>query len=151
MPAGVLVTIPAPVPALETVSAKVGVNVAVTAVAAVRVTAQGPVPVQMPPLQPVKTDPVAGVAVSVTTVPLTKLAVQMEPQSIPPGVLVTAPAAPALKTVTAKTGVKVAVTAVAAVSVTMQGPVPVQVPPLQPVKTDPAAGVAVSVTTVPLV
>ena len=82
MPAGVLVTIPAPVPALETVSAKTGVNVAVTVVAAVRVTVQGPMPVQVP-LQPVKTEPGAGVAVSVTSVPLTKLAVQMVPQSIP--------------------------------------------------------------------
>ena len=83
MPAGVLLTVPAPVPGLETVSAKVGVNVAVTAVAAVSVMAQGPVPVHAPPLQPVKTDPTAGVAVSVTTVPLTKLAVQVVPQSIP--------------------------------------------------------------------
>ena len=63
-------TVPAPAPALVTVSAKVGVKVAVTAVAALRVTVQGSVPVQMPPLQPVKTDPAAGVAVSVTTVPL---------------------------------------------------------------------------------
>ena len=83
MPAGVLLTVPAPVPGLETVSAKVGVNVAVTAVAAVSVTAQVPVPAHAPPLQPAKTDPVAGVAVSVTTVPLTKLAVQVVPQSIP--------------------------------------------------------------------
>src|SRR5437867_1164460 len=106
MPEGVLVTVPAPVPALETVSAKVGVNVAVTAEAVVRVTVQGPVPVQVP-LQPVKTDPVAGVAVRVTTVPLTKLAAQVAPQSTPVGVLVTVPApAPALETVRAKTGVK---------------------------------------------
>ena len=63
-------TVPAPAPALDTVSAKVGVNVAVTAVAAVRVTVRGAGPVQVPPLQPVKTDPAAGVAVSVTTVPL---------------------------------------------------------------------------------
>jgi len=99
-----------------------------------------------------KTDPVAGVAVSVTSVPLAKLAVQVVPQSIPAGVLVTVPAPdPALKTLSAKVGVKVAVTAVAAVSVTVQGPVPVQAPPPQPVKTDPTAGVAVSATTVPLV
>src|SRR5438034_8864603 len=70
MPAGVLVTVPAPVPALETVSVKTGVKVAVTAVAAVRVTVHVPVPAQVPPLQPVKTDPAAGVAASVTIVTL---------------------------------------------------------------------------------
>jgi hypothetical protein len=48
----------------------VGVNVAVTAVAAVIVTVQVPVPVHPPPLHPVNTDPAFGVAVSVTTVPL---------------------------------------------------------------------------------
>src|SRR5947199_21706 len=133
MPAGVLVTIPAPVPALETVSAKTGANVAVTVVAAVRVTVQGPMPVQVP-LQQVKTEPGAGVAVSVTRVPLTKLAVQIVPQSTPAGWLVTS-----------------AVTADAAVRVTVQGAVPVHVPPLQPVKTEVGLGIAVSVTTVPLV
>ena len=66
MPEGVLVTVPTPVPAVVTVRTKLGVNVAVTTVAAVRVTVQGPVPVQAPPLQPVKTDPAAGVAVRVT-------------------------------------------------------------------------------------
>ena len=46
------------------------VNVTVTVVAAVTVTVQGPVPLQPPPLQPPKMDPAAGVAVSVTAVPL---------------------------------------------------------------------------------
>ena len=36
------------------------------------VTAQVPVPVQPPPLQPVKVEPAAGVAVKVTAVPLAK-------------------------------------------------------------------------------
>jgi len=71
IPAGVLVTVPLPVPALLTVRMKVcGSKVAVTVVAAVRVTVQAPVPVQPPPLQPVKTEPLAGVGVSVTAVPL---------------------------------------------------------------------------------
>src|SRR5437016_3604331 len=65
MPAGALVTVPVPVPALETVSAKVGsVNVAVTVVAAETVTVHVPVPEQPPPLQPVKVEPPAGAAVS---------------------------------------------------------------------------------------
>jgi len=73
IPAGELVTVPLPVPALVTVRAeKVGSTpkVAVSVVVAVKVTAQDPVPVQPPPLQPVKVEPVAAVAVSVTTVPL---------------------------------------------------------------------------------
>jgi len=45
-------------------------NVAVTEVSAFRVTVQVPVPEQPPPLQPAKAKPLAGVAVSVTTVPL---------------------------------------------------------------------------------
>ena len=44
----------------------------------------------------------------------------------------------------------VAVTVVAALSVTVQVPVPEQPPPLQPEKVEPAAGVAVKVMAVPL-
>jgi hypothetical protein len=44
---------------------------------------------------------------------------------------------------------KVAVTPVAALSVTLQVPVPVHPPPLQPPKTEPDAALAVSVTRVP--
>ena len=47
-------------------------KVAVTDLAASMVTAQVPVPVQAP-LQPEKAEPLAGVAVRVTTVPATKL------------------------------------------------------------------------------
>ena len=70
IPAGVLMTVPMPAPAVVTLRTTVGVKVAVTTVAAVRVTVHVPLPVQLPPLQPLKTDPVAGVAVSVTIVPL---------------------------------------------------------------------------------
>src|SRR5439155_2404288 len=81
MPAGLLVTVPAPVPALETVSVKVcRVKVAVTVVAAEMVTVQVPVPEQPPPLQPLKVEPPAGAAASVTAVPLVKLAAQVAPQ-----------------------------------------------------------------------
>src|SRR5207249_2801682 len=47
--------------------------------------------------------------------------------------------------------VKVAVTVVAAETVTVQVPVPEHPPAVQPVKVEPAAGVAVNVTAVPLV
>src|SRR5436309_2706383 len=154
MPAGELVTVPLPVPALLTVSAKVGrLKVAVTVVAAETVITHDPVPVHPPPLQPLKVEPAAGVAVTVTAVPLGKLAEHVAPQVIPAGELVTVPLpVPALLTVSATVGrAKVAVTVVAALRVTVQAPVPEHPPPLQPVKVEPAAGVAVNVTAVPLV
>ena len=91
MPAGLLDTVPVPAPAVETVRTKVGVKVAVTVVAAETVTTHDPVPVQPPPLQPVKAEFALGVAVIVTAVPLVKLAVQLAPQLIPAGLLVTVP------------------------------------------------------------
>ena len=54
------------------------------------VTVQPLVPPQAP-LQPLKTQPLAGVSLSVTWEPLAKLALQVEPQLIPDGVLVTVP------------------------------------------------------------
>ncbi len=69
IPAGELVTVPLPAPARLTVSVYVAiVNVAVTERAWSIVTVQPPVPEQAP-LQPPKTEPTDGVAVSVTTVP----------------------------------------------------------------------------------
>jgi hypothetical protein len=53
-------------------------------------TVQVPVPVQAP-LQRVKAEPEAGVAVSVTPVPLGTLALQVLPQAIPFGLEVTVP------------------------------------------------------------
>ena len=71
IPAGALVTVPLPVPALLIVSAKVwAVKVAVTERAALMVTEQVvAVPVHAP-LQPLKVEPAAGVAVNVTAVAL---------------------------------------------------------------------------------
>jgi len=67
------------------------VKVAVTVVAAETVTTHDPVPEHPPPFQPVKVEPVAGVAVSVTALPLAKLAEQVTPQLMPAGELVTVP------------------------------------------------------------
>src|SRR5205807_9667721 len=76
-------------------------KVAMTARAALIVTLQVPVPVQLP-LQPVKVAPAAGAAVRVTTVPVVRAVEQVAPQEIPAGELVTVPLpAPALVTVRA--------------------------------------------------
>jgi hypothetical protein len=93
MPAGLLVTVPFPVPPLVTVKVyelATTLKVAVTDLAAFIVTVHVPVPVQAP-LQPAKVEPDAAVAVSVTEVPLEKLAVQVPGQLIPAGLLVTVP------------------------------------------------------------
>ena len=70
IPDGFEVTVPVPVPLRVTVSAYVlGVNVAVTVVAAVIDTTQLPVPLQPPPDQPAKFESELGEAVSVTLEP----------------------------------------------------------------------------------
>src|SRR5438132_1818741 len=131
----------------ENVKGPVTLNVAVTTVGAPRDRVHGPVPEQLPPLQPPNADPPSGVAVSVTTVPPTKLAAQVAPQLMPAGMLVTVPApAPTVETVRTKTCANVAVTVVAADTVTTHPSEPVHPPPLQPLKTQFAPGVAVSVT-----
>jgi hypothetical protein len=65
------------------------VKVAVTVVATIMGTVQVPVPEQPPPLQLVKVDPGAAVAVRVTEV--LKFAWQVEGQVMPAGTLVTVP------------------------------------------------------------
>src|SRR3989454_9468469 len=149
--AGVLFTVPAPAPAVETVRAKTDEKVAVTVVAAETVAPHGAVPLHPPPLQPTNTEPPSGAAVTVTTVPAAKLAEQIAPQVTPAGVLVTVPApAPAVATVRTTADAKVAVTVVAAETVTTHGAVPLHPPPLHPTNSEPPSGAAVSVTTVPL-
>ena len=105
IPAGLLVTVPVPVPAFVTVKGKVVgfvVKVAVTDCAAFMVTTQLPLPLQAP-VHPVKDEPVVGVAVNVTCVPLLKLALHVVPQLIPAGLLVTVPVpVPAFVTVKGK-------------------------------------------------
>jgi hypothetical protein len=72
MPPGTLVTVPVPLPPFVTLNTNcVAVNVAVTLSAAVMSIVHVPVPLQAAlPLQPVNVEPLAGVAVRVTVVPL---------------------------------------------------------------------------------
>jgi hypothetical protein len=154
MPAGLLVTVPLPAPALVSVRVNDGsAKVAVTEVAPLIVTVQVvAVPEQPPPFQPEKVEPDAGAAVKVTAVPLVKEVEQVVPQEMPAGELVTVPLpAPALVTVRANEAcMNVAVTEVAPLIVTVQVvAVPEQPPPFQPEKVEPAAGAAVRVTAVP--
>src|SRR3954467_8488069 len=148
MPLG-LVTVPCPESrAASMVRRRPTANVAVTALAALRVTSHVFVPVQAPD-QPVNEDPSAAVAVNVTFVPTSYAALQVAPQLIPAGALVTPPEPlPVFDTVSVGVAAKVAVTLCATVSSTWQLAVPPPAP-LQPAKRDPAAAVAVSVTFVP--
>ena len=154
-PAGALATVPVPEPETVSVRAKTvaGVKVAVIVVALTGETAQVLVPVQPPPDQPVKIDPALAVAVRTTGLPDGKLAEQLVPQEMPAGELVTLPLpSPARITVSVTgAGAKVALTVVAVVSVSEQDPVPAHPAPDQPMKTQPAEGVAVSATAVPAV
>ena len=69
MPAGLEATVPAPSPDLPAVSVKVWIaKAAVAERAAVMVTVQVAPETEPQPLQPVKSEPTAGVAVKVTTV-----------------------------------------------------------------------------------
>jgi len=105
--------VPEPVPVLVAVSVKVWrVKVAVTLLFPVMVTVQVDPAAEVgvmrdlpfvrlvlafaddepsQPVQLVKVEPVAGVGVRVTTVPESKSAVQVDPQSIPEGLLATVP------------------------------------------------------------
>jgi hypothetical protein len=68
----------------------IAANEAPTCCTEFMVTGQVATPVQAP-LHPEKVLPGAGVAVRVTELPLEKLALQVEPQLMPAGLLVTAP------------------------------------------------------------
>lgn len=123
-------------------------NVAVTDAAALSVTAQVAVPEQPAPLQPPNVEPCAADAVNVTCAPLAKFAEHAEGQLIPEGTLFTVPVpVPASVTVSETPPLaKFADTESLAVMVNVQAPVPSQISPPQPVKIEPAFGVAVSVT-----
>jgi hypothetical protein len=97
-----VLTLPVPAPAVASDSANcLTFQVAVTFRAWLMVTWQLPVPVHDPP-QPANTDPVPGVAVSVTTVPVSNGTLQVAPQLSPSGLEVTLPEpVPAFATVSA--------------------------------------------------
>lgn len=128
-------------------------NVGVTVLLACRVSLHVPVPVHRPD-HPAKVLPASGVGVNTTAVPLGKLAVQLPGQSIPAGVLVTAPApVPTLFTVSWMGAIvlKVAVTDVAAFREMVQVVlVPLQ-PPDHAANLEPDLAAAVSLTDVPAV
>ena len=96
----------------------VGLNFAVTLSLALSVTTQVEPVLQLPPVQPAKDEPLAGVAVSVTEVAGAKLALQVCPQLMPEGLLLTVPLPMPLK-VTVSTGevLKLAMTEVFCVTV----------------------------------
>lgn len=128
------------------------VKVAVTVVLPLRVTTQGPVPVQAP-LHPVKIVPGFGEAFRVTILPLPKVEVQVPGQESPLGVEVTVPW-PVPARVMVRDGVvtigeKVAVMTVFAVGVSVHGAVPAQPVPLHPVKVIPGSASAVRVMALP--
>jgi hypothetical protein len=160
MPAGALVTVPVPVPLFVTLSANCGGGAVPELKFAVAVTAELIVSVQLlvpeqAPLQPVKVEPAFGVAMSVMTKFGRRSAKQALPQSNPSGDEVTRPApVPALVIVSdgepegGAARVNAAPMLAAALSVTLQLPVPEHAP-LQPVKVEPEAGVAVRETSVP--
>src|SRR6266545_5159771 len=109
------------------------------------------VPKHGPPLQPPKVEGAVGLAVRVTVVLAGKVKLQVDPQSMPVGALVTLPVpVPALLTV--KPGLpdelNVAVTFWAVLMVTVQVNVVPEQAPLQPAKVEGAMGLAVSVTVV---
>ena len=106
------------------------------------------------PDHPVKSEPLAGTAVRVTAVPLSKFALQVldEEQAIPSGEELTVPLPEPVKLVVSVLALNVAATYRAWDIVTVHvEEVPLHTPPLQPVKSaeSPEVGVAVSTTAVP--
>jgi hypothetical protein len=161
IPAGLLLTVPASLLFFVTLRVKAGdeavftVNVAVTAVLELSFTVHIPMPVQPPP-QLENTEPLLAVAVSATLVALGKLAEHLLPQVMPAGLLLTVPLpVPFFVTLSVKfcadplLGLKVAVTVMLELSVTVQLPVPEHPPPLQPENTERSLATAVRLTCVP--
>src|SRR3989442_1223114 len=137
----------------DVASVKTIENVAVTERLSFIVTVHVVVVPLQAPLQPLKRAWVPGVAVSVTVVPVLKLAEQIDPQVIPAGLLIAVPPAePRIATVnvTEVLSVNVAVPGVWDWGATGRGRAPLPPPPLHPPNAESVAGAAVNVTTVPL-
>jgi hypothetical protein len=101
------------------------------------------------PDQPVNVEPEPACAVSVTVAPCANACVQVAPQSIPPGALVIEPLPPpAFVTVSVFCVSKIALTERGPAIVTVHNPAPEQAP-VQPLKLEPAAAAALSVTSDP--
>jgi len=101
MPAGALVTVPPPLPAVAAVSVNCRTNVAVADCADDTETTHAAVPEQAP-LHPLKRDVASGLAVNVTCAPESNFAEQVPGQEMPDGELVTVPPPlPAVDTVSA--------------------------------------------------
>lgn len=157
IPAGLLVVVPLPVPAGVTVNAAevtCELNVAVTEVFVVKVSTQVAVVPEHAPPQPANVELGPAAAVRVTFASRVKFALQVVPQLIPAGLLVTVPVpVPARATVKANgggvtvLGLNIAVTVVVAVRSTVHVPVPEQAP-CHPANTEFDPGVAVRVTSV---
>jgi hypothetical protein len=152
-----LATVPVPVPASVTVSTGafcLALKLAVTCWFALSVNVQvGLAPLQ-PPVHPANDEFVPAVSVSVTWVPLARLALQVGAQLIPPGLLATVPV-PVPASVTVNTTpfwmvLKLAVTCWLALSVNVQVGLPPLQPPVHPANDEFAPAVSVSVTWVPL-
>jgi hypothetical protein len=153
IPAGVLITLPLPVPFLvsdrenfvwELSELNVALQVLATSIIIF--------PVHPVPLQPAKVEPVAGVAARLASVPFVNDAEQVLPQLMPEGLLVTVPlpvpffVIDRMDLVWTGGGLKVAVQ----VLVTFMVVIPLLQPvPLHPPNVEPTAGVAVKVTRVP--
>jgi hypothetical protein len=91
IPAGLLLTLPEPVPARLTFKGKLDLlKAAVTVCVAFMATTQLPVPLHAPP-HPTNADPEDGVAIRETSVPPAKVSAQTAGQTIPAGVLTTLP------------------------------------------------------------
>ena len=132
-------------------SSGAGENVAVTESGSKSTKAHVRAVLSQAPLQPVKTEPAAGEAVSVMSLRPGRSPSHVAPHSMPPRLLVTDPL-PSPAFVTTKCtggGVNVAITWRSASSTSVQvGADPAQAP-LQPAKIAPLPGIAVNVTTVP--
>lgn len=151
IPEGLLVTVPLPVPFIFTVSVGFCEKVAVTDLLASTTTWHDVLVPLQAPLQVGVDQPLSGVAVSVTVVLAAKEAEHVPRQLlIPDGLLLTEPFP---DTVTVSVNVelveKLAVTVLLASIVTVHWLPEVESQPLQLVKVEPDAAVAVSVTTVP--